>query len=729
MSCFQNRTRVFRLEEFSRYPSTDCRDGVAMITAHRSAHLWLKTEAAKPTLYIFEQRFKPVRRVKGAGCTYVYMGKTSMMALGGYYTFKVQGVPEHTVVDDALIVAVDRQIPRAVLRKCETRDDLERAVWGLSRRDVGRSSVAPSRLRVGQLEPLILTYNPGVALPKGTLVRFTIEAFLVDLRRDSRFKLVQGRERVRFLRAEQVHRAKRGLVFEVTSTCPAHVPIALEFTPARVPAFPCAPVADRNLVGFDAVPGFILEVSRDKGVNYVSPQRAHAFEVTSGKPVKLELFLPGRRRPGESPSECVGVYTDRFGNPAWTGEGNRPRYELVLLRNGRIVERLGAASAFLIDHCRLRIPLPSLRTGLYRIRAEARDREVSDLLSNPMEISGDPGKDPVYWGGIHAHTEMSDGFEPFAEGFRRARDDAALDVAAVADHAGYFTENQWQWMQDVMDNWNDKGRFVTLIAFEWNRGETYEGRRSGFDILIYSKHRLPRLIGTVPLTEGFERLSKVPGVVLETHHSGDRVLDVWHFKGARKLMRLFEVCSVFGINEGAAGVKGLLQQGERFGVIGGGDSHIGYCAQGPRARPEERDTLSFSAASAGQAHPTGITGILASRLTRTEVLRAMKKRRVYGTTGARMLLDFTLSGVTMGGRGKADRAVVDAEVHGTAPIERLHVLRDGEVAHETRPGRLDAELTWTDPGFDGGTHAYMVKVIQEDGEQGWSSPVWLTRTS
>jgi hypothetical protein len=91
-----------------------------------------------------------------------------------------------------------------------------------------------------------------------------------------------------------------------------------------------------------------------------------------------------------------------------------------------------------------------------------------------------------------------------------------------------------------------------------------------------------------------------------------------------------------------------------------------------------------------------------------------------------MLLDFSVSGVAMGGEGKAERPACRAAIHAVSPLERIEVLKDGEVAYAEDADGLDATVEWTDPEPSAGEHSYYVHVIQADGQQAWASPVWVT---
>ena len=160
-----------------------------------------------------------------------------------------------------------------------------------------------------------------------------------------------------------------------------------------------------------------------------------------------------------------------------------------------------------------------------------------------------------------------------------------------------------------------------------------------------------------------------------------------------------------------------------LGFTGGGDYHEGKSAWTPD------DPDGQGSALHGFAHQLryrcGLTAALMPELRRRELVDALRDRRTWATTGARILLDFEVSDVEMGQEGKAKRAEVEAEVHGVSELARLEIIRDGEIVHTVEAQGLDAEIEWKDPEEVGERAWYYLHVIQRDGEEAWSSPVWL----
>jgi len=117
------------------------------------------------------------------------------------------------------------------------------------------------------------------------------------------------------------------------------------------------------------------------------------------------------------------------------------------------------------------------------------------------------------------------------------------------------------------------------------------------------------------------------------------------------------------------------------------------------------------------------------RLERKELVLALRQRQTYATTGPRILVDFAVAGVNMGGQGKAGREApkVTAAVHGTAVIARAEVIRDRQVVQSIPGTGADQGVAWSDATAATGRHWYLLKVIQQDQEMVWTSPVWIDR--
>ena len=110
------------------------------------------------------------------------------------------------------------------------------------------------------------------------------------------------------------------------------------------------------------------------------------------------------------------------------------------------------------------------------------------------------------------------------------------------------------------------------------------------------------------------------------------------------------------------------------GVMCNSDGHKGRPgAEGPRAGP-------FGIRN-------GRTCVLAEEQTRKSIFSALKNRHCYGTTGARIDLDFTIDNQPMGSvlEHAHETFSLQAEIKGTAPLESIEIYERKKVIHTWRP--------------------------------------------
>ena len=63
------------------------------------------------------------------------------------------------------------------------------------------------------------------------------------------------------------------------------------------------------------------------------------------------------------------------------------------------------------------------------------------------------------------------------------------------------------------------------------------------------------------------------------------------------------------------------------------------------------------------------------------------------------------------------------EVAGTAPIERIDLIRSGQIAQIDAEGQEDLQISRKIPRLGPGEYHY-VRVIQSNGRTAWSSPIF-----
>jgi hypothetical protein len=152
-------------------------------------------------------------------------------------------------------------------------------------------------------------------------------------------------------------------------------------------------------------------------------------------------------------------------------------------------------------------------------------------------------------------------------------------------------------------------------------------------------------------------------------------------------------------------IRAFLNRGGKTGFVLGTDTHEGQ----PAAR----------------------TAVLTKELTRSAIFDALRHRRNYAVSHARILLDFQIDGHRMGEEFiTRDKPEIAVSVTGTAPIAELAIVRDGAILHRLTPKSPQVQFTYRDESFQQASY-YYVRVIQTDADEhgnpshAWSSPIWV----
>lgn len=125
---------------------------------------------------------------------------------------------------------------------------------------------------------------------------------------------------------------------------------------------------------------------------------------------------------------------------------------------------------------------------------------------------------------------------------------------------------------------------------------------------------------------------------------------------------------------------------------------------------------------------TGKACVYAPRLSHQDILDALRKRHTFGTTAARMLLDFRVNGRLMGELTEHRKGqAVNVHVAVTCPgaIEKIEICRNNRIIYVQKPIGTTAQFTLRDTKPLPGRSYYYMWVRQQDCEMGWTSPVWI----
>ena len=442
------------------------------------------------------------------------------------------------------------------------------------------------------------------------------------------------------------------------------------------------------------------------------------LDVRAGPPARLQLVLPTTARPGAEVRVVVAVL-DATGS---TGVDVSGAVRFVDVPSGIDIPEMVPLDPGMGGRATLsaRVREP----GLYRLHAVG----PGDLRaeSNPLEVSTSGPR--VLWGDLHGHSNYSDGTGLPEDYFVYARDVAALDVASLTDHDHWgmqFIDRHpelWDDIRAQTARFHEPHRFVTLLGYEWT--SWIYGHRHVLYFADTGTVHSSLDPGTDTPAGLWAALGGSDALTIAHHSAGGPIAVDWAVPPDPRFEPVTEVVSVHGSSEAADSpsriydavpgnfVRDALDRGYRLGFVGSGDSHDGH---------------------PGNAHLAGPTGglvaILSEELTRGAVLEALRARRVYATSGARVLLRASLGSVRMGDvlstASAGDAHDLAVRVVGTDRLSRIDVIRSGAVAETLGcDGTLECTAIRPLTALRPGEYVY-VRVVQEDGALAWSSPVFI----
>ncbi|HVA51618.1 MAG TPA: hypothetical protein VNH11_35080 [Pirellulales bacterium] len=520
-------------------------------------------------------------------------------------------------------------------------------------------------------------------------------------------------------------------------------------------------------VGFERNPGFALYVNRTLRVKCVSDgqwkqpsaslEEAFGDVLTRGKSVPRlatdaagGLWLALRHHPlNDGAGEVWHSYALRYDGKEWS--------EPVHLNN----------SSNLMDNRPALVPLEQGLLAVYSSdrRYNTQNRGEDDLYLTLLDVDGPAGEpqlvdaeespkaevEPVHphenedvarlrefrltvgdkklrplRGEFHRHTEFTahrdqDGL--LEDAWRYALDAGRLDWMGDGDHDnGNGHEYMWWLIQKTTDVHTHPPHFVAAMTYE--RSVVYPNGHRNVMMPRRGIRPLPRgkLPGTAeegtPDTKMLYAYLKHFGAICSSHTSGTSMGTDWRDNDP-------EVEPVVEI------YQGHRHNYEHFGAPRSATAQTqigGYEPAGFIWNALERGyRLGFQSSSDHVSTHMSYGVVLAEEASRQGIIDAFKKRHSYAATD-NIILIVRSGDQLMGDEFEtSERPTLAIEAHGTAPIARLHIIRDNKYLDTLEPGQRDVERTFTDMDAQPGkTSYYYVRVEQDDGNLAWASPMWIT---
>ena len=345
----------------------------------------------------------------------------------------------------------------------------------------------------------------------------------------------------------------------------------------------------------------------------------------------------------------------------------------------------------------------------------------------------------LVFGNIHRHSQISGCDRPYNGSFdlhyRHARDVMGESFSALTDHGTSGDDLNWYRNLKAVALYHFPRFFVVLPSVEWTASERKGVEKLGESLGHYNIHYFGEEREAVPYTARDFGYSDTPDRVWKllgnkkaltiVHHPADwdhhHAWDYYNpqFEPVVEIFQDLRGSAEFRGCPGTTGwrqtpregcfVQDALKKGFKLGFIGGGD-HFGVA----------------------------MAGVYVENLTRQGLFEAFKRRRCFATTGIKFFLDFRLNEAFMGEvlkRKAVKRRIIYVHVKGPVKIYSITIVRNNKDIY-TLSGRNEEEsFEYHDEEpweklirpreYGNPSIYYYLRIIFENGEMGWSSPIWL----
>lgn len=330
----------------------------------------------------------------------------------------------------------------------------------------------------------------------------------------------------------------------------------------------------------------------------------------------------------------------------------------------------------------------------------------------------------LFIGDLHVHDFLSEAHQYTDKVYDWAIEDKNLDFASVSIQThGWIDNEKWAIVKYMNERFLEEGSFVTFLANEWQHSAY------GDKVIHYLGGDQPFICVDDPRYKSAAKLYKAvraSDAVVISHHSsypsGSWCSSTNYSAIETDVERLTELWSMHGSSEGFdlndrplknMDVKNTvmegLRKGLRLGFVAGSDTHSG------RPGGSAKEPLAYWG---------GLAAVWATSLTRRDVFEALRARRTYALTGARIILKMTVNDAFMGSELPASEiADIKIDVWAQSNIKKVQLIKNTLLYKEFEVHKDEYHLQLEDK--TGGAAFYHCRVIQEDGHLAVCSPVWI----
>ena len=328
----------------------------------------------------------------------------------------------------------------------------------------------------------------------------------------------------------------------------------------------------------------------------------------------------------------------------------------------------------------------------------------------------------LYFGQLHAHTDISNGAGSVEEAFQYASQVDGLDFFAVTDHSDSFDNADMGAIDadgaDISADWAagkqaaasvTNGDFVGLFGFEMTWPEDKQlGHISTFNTPGWQTRDQEAFTNvTAALENYYKALASVPGSVSQFNHPDTVHGDFERFDHYSPqydaVVSLLEVAGEDGVVD-CGYYDRALDEGWHVAPTNNQNNHNGQWGDASDAR----------------------TVVLAKSLTEEALYAAMKDRRVYATQDSDLAIFYELNGAVMGSiLPKSEEAEITVFLSDPTDeaIGNVEVVTDGGAVLVSEYVETPSQVL--ELPASGGRSYYYLRITQPDGDVAVTAPVWM----
>lgn len=328
----------------------------------------------------------------------------------------------------------------------------------------------------------------------------------------------------------------------------------------------------------------------------------------------------------------------------------------------------------------------------------------------------------LYFGQLHAHTDISNGAGSVEEAFQYASQVDGLDFFAVTDHSDSFDNADMGAIDadgaDISADWAagkqaaasvTNGDFVGLFGFEMTWPEDKQlGHISTFNTPGWQTRDQEAFTNvTAALENYYKALTSVPGSVSQFNHPDTVHGDFERFDHYSPqydaAVSLLEVAGEDGVVD-CEYYDLALDKGWHVAPTNNQNNHKGQWGDASEAR----------------------TVVLAKDLTEESLYAAMKDRRVYATQDSDLTVYYQLNGAVMGSiLPKSEEAEITVFLSDPTDeaIGNVEVVTDGGAVLVSEYVETPSQVL--ELSASGGRSYYYLRITQPDGDVAVTAPVWM----